>query len=206
MPADHSVGRGNDPGRRAPRWLGPAMDCGPLAVFFVAYAGWNLFVATAAMLMATALALVLSLTVARLVPITALVSTAMLAVFGGLTLWLNDANYLKLQSTVISGLFSLLLFGALALRRQLLRRLFGTAVSLDAEGWRRLTMRCAIFFATLAGLNELIARTQSTGIWVDFNVFGSTALSLIFIAGQWSLIKRHRVPEPFAEAARRDAS
>ena len=172
------------------------MDCGPLAVFFIAYMGWNLFVATAAMLLATAVALVLSLTVARHVPITALVSAALLAIFGGLTLWLNDADYLKLQSTVISSLFSLVLFGALALHRQLLRRLFGTALPLDDEGWRVLTMRCAVFFATLASLNELIARTQSTTIWVDFNVFGSTAISLIFIVAQWPLIKRHRLPVP----------
>jgi intracellular septation protein len=155
------------PARQPPRWLGPAMDCGPLAVFFVAYMGWNLFVATAAMLLATAVALVLSLTVARHVPITALVSAALLAIFG-----------------------------ALALRRQLLRRLFGAALPLDDEGWRVLTMRCAVFFATLASLNELIARTQSTGIWVDFNVFGSTAISLMFIVAQWPLIKRHRLPMP----------
>ena len=196
MSSDDGAGRDDAPARQPPRWLGPAMDCSPLAVFFIAYMGWNLFVATAAMLLATAVALVLSLTVARHVPITALVSAALLAIFGGLTLWLNDADYLKLQSTVISSLFSLVLFGALALHRQLLRRLFGTALPLDDEGWRVLTMRCAVFFATLASLNELIARTQSTAIWVDFNVFGSTAISLIFIVAQWPLIKRHRVPMP----------
>jgi intracellular septation protein len=170
------------------------MDCGPLLVFFVAYTGWNLFVATAAMLMATAVALVLSLTVARHVPITALVSAALLGIFGGLTLWLNDADYLKLQSTVISSLFSTVLFIALARRQPLLRRLFGAALPLDDEGWRILTLRCAVFFATLAGLNELIARTQSTAIWVDFNVFGTTAISVVFIAAQWKLIKHHRLP------------
>jgi intracellular septation protein len=171
------------------------MDSGPLAVFFVAYAGWDLFTATAAMLIATAIALVISLAVARHVPITGLVSAVLLAIFGGLTLWLNDADYLKLQSTVISSLFSLLLFGALALRRQLLRRLFGYALPIDGEGWRRLTLRCAVFFASLAALNEFIARTQSTTIWVDYNVFGTTALGLIFVAAQWPLIKRHSQAE-----------
>ena len=94
---------------------------------------------------------------------------------------------------MISSLFSLVLFGALALRRLLLRRLFGAALAIDGEGWRLLTWRCAIFFAALAGLNELIARTQSTATWVDFNVFGTTALSLLFAAAQWTLVKRHRL-------------
>jgi intracellular septation protein len=191
LPSDNSAAGEGESRRRPPRWLGPLMDSGPLAVFFIAYASWDLFTATAAMLIATAIALVTSLAVARHVPVTGLISAALLAIFGGLTLWLNDAAYLKLQSTVISSLFSLLLFGALALRRQLLRRLFGDALPIDAEGWRRLTLRCAIFFASLAGINELIARTQSTAIWVDYNVFGSTALGLVFIAAQWKLIKRH---------------
>jgi intracellular septation protein len=178
--------------RRPPRWLGIVVDSGPVAVFFVVYVGWDLFAATAATLVATAAALVLSLAMTRHVPVTAVISAALLAVFGGLTLWRNDADYLKLQSTVISSLFSLLLFGSLALRRLLLRRLFGAALSIDGEGWRLLTWRAALFFAALAGLNELIARTQSTAVWVEFNVFGMTALGLLFAAAQWPLIKRHR--------------
>jgi intracellular septation protein len=167
------------------------MDSGPLAVFFVAYAGWDLFLATAAMLFATFIALILSYSLTRRVPVTALVSAAMLAVFGGLTLWLNDADYLKLQSTLLSSLFSLLLFASLVLRRQMLRSLFGASLPMSPEGWRLLTMRCAIFFAGLAALNELIARTQPTAIWVDFNVFGTTALGLVFVAAQWPFVKRH---------------
>jgi len=162
-----------------------------MAVFFVAYVGWDVFLATAAMLVATFIALVLSYSVTRCVPVTALVSAAMLAVFGGLTLWLNDADYLKLQSTLLSSLFSLLLFASLVLRRELLRSLFGASVPMSAEGWNVMTIRCAIFFGCLAALNELIARTQSTAIWVDFNVFGTTALGLIFVATQWAFVKRH---------------
>jgi intracellular septation protein len=178
--------------RRPPRWLGLLVDSGPLAVFFIGYAGWDLFIATAAMLVAAAGALVLSLALTRHVPITALMSAALLAVFGGLTLWRNDADYLKLQTTVISGLFSLLLFGSLVLRRMLLRRLFGATLAMDGEGWRILTLRCAIFFAGLAALNELVARTQPTTIWVEFYTFGTTALGLLFAAAQWKLVKRHR--------------
>jgi intracellular septation protein len=191
-----SADGGIDPQRRSarhpPRWFGPAIDCAPLTVFFCGYAGWDIFIATAAMLVATALALGLSFAWTRHVPLTALVSATLLGIFGGLTLWLNDPAYLKLQSTLISSLFSLALFAALALRRDPLRRLFGATLPLDSEGWRMLTVRTAFFFAALAGLNELIARTQSTDIWVDFNVFGATLLGAIFAAAQLPVIKRHR--------------
>ncbi len=202
MPPDDGAHGHRGPARLPPRWLGPAIDWGPLSVFFGGYAGWDIFIATAAMLVATALALVLSLAWVRHIPLTALVSAALLAIFGGLTLWLNDPAYLKLQSTLISGLISLVLFGALVLRRELLRCLFGTALPLNAEGWRMLTVRFAIFFAALAGLNELIARTQTTDIWVDFNVFGTTSLSLIFIVAQVPLVKRHRVTDAIDDAGR----
>src|SRR5207302_11501908 len=141
----------------------------------------------AAMLAATIAVIVLSLARTRRVPTTTLVTSAMLLVFGGLTLWLNDESYLKLQSTLISALFSLILFAALALRWPVLRHLFGTAWPMSEEGWRRLTLRCALFFAGMSALNELISRTMSTEIWVDFNVFGTTVLTLAFLVGQWPL-------------------
>src|SRR5260370_38164891 len=117
------------------------------------------------MLAATALALVLSLAWVRHVPLTALVSAALLAIFGGLTLWLNDPAYLKLQSTLISGLISLLLFGALVLRRDPLRRLFGPALPFNAEGWRVLTARSPFFLAAIAALNGRIGRPQRPETW-----------------------------------------
>jgi intracellular septation protein len=54
-----------------------------------------------------------------------------------------------------------------------------------------MTIRCAIFFAVLAALNEMIARTQSTSVWVGFNVFGTTALALVFVAAHWRFMKRY---------------
>lgn len=193
LPVDGGVVRVSRQRPPRPRWLGPTIDYGPIAVFFLVYAEWDLFPATAAMLVATVVVLALSLALTRHVPTMALFTSAMVLVFGGLTLWLNDETYLKLQSTLISAIFSLALFGALALQRPLLRGLFGAALPVSDAGWRLLTLRCALFFAALAGLNEIIVRTQSTEIWVEFNVFGSTALGLAFALAQWPLIKRHLV-------------
>jgi intracellular septation protein len=120
-----------------------------------------------------------------------LITSAMILVFGGLTLWLSDERYLKLQSTLISSLFSVILFAGVIFRWPLLRGMLGHAWPMTEAGWRALTLRLAIFFAAMAALNEAISRTQSTELWVDWNVFGQTIVTLAVLAAQWPLLNRH---------------
>jgi intracellular septation protein len=189
----------------APGWLQPAVDYGPLGVFFVAYCLFDVLIGTAAMLAATVAVFGLSLALTRRVPMTTIITSAMIVVFGGMTLWLSDERYLKLQSTLISALFSVILFAGTIFRWPLLSRMFGRAWPMTDRGWRALTMRFAVFFAAMAALNEAIARTQSTEVWVDWNVFGQTILTLAFLAAQWPLLNRHLEGGP-AEARREPKS
>lgn len=182
--------------RPAPGWLQPTIDYGPLGIFFLAYCVFDILAATAAMLVATAAALAASLVVTRRVSLTTLVTSGMMLVFGGLTLWLSDPRYLKLQSTVINGLFSLLLFAALVFGWPLLRIVLGPALPMSEAVWRILTLRFAVFFAAMTAANELISRTQSTDIWVDWNVFGQTIVTIAFLAAQWRLLDRGFRPAP----------
>jgi intracellular septation protein len=181
--------------RRAPRWLGPTVDYGPLLVFFAAYSLADILTATAAMLVATVLVLGLSLILTRRIPTAALVTSAMLLIFGGLTLWLEDPGYLKLQSTLISALFAVVLAIAVAVRWPLLRSMFGAAWPMSEGAWRVLTFRLAGFFAAMAGINEAVARSFSTDIWVDYNVFGQAILTLLFLLAQWPLLSRNLAPQ-----------
>jgi intracellular septation protein len=176
--------------RRAPGWLGPTIDYGPLLVFIAAYLGFDILTATAAMVVAAFAALLLSLAVTRRVPLTSLIISITVLAFGGLTLWFDDPRYIKLQSTLINLLFSFTLVGALALRRPLLLLFFGAALTMSRRGWRSLTIRFAGFFAAMAGLNELVARTMSTEVWANYYTFGTTLLTIAFIAAQWPLIQR----------------
>jgi intracellular septation protein len=181
--------------KAAPAWLTPTIDYGPLAVFFAVYLTVDLFAATAAILVATIVALGLSLIFTGRVPTSALITAAILIVFGALTLIFDDERYLKLQSTLISGVFSLILFVALVLRWPVLQSVFGGALRMTPTGWRVLTLRFALFFAAMAALNELIARLLSTEIWVQFYTFGTTGLTLAFLAAQWPALNRYMVPD-----------
>ena len=72
----------------------PTVDYGPLAAFFLAYLLGGFMWATAVIIAAATAAVVLSLLVAGRVPMMSLVTAAIIAVFGGLTLWLDDKRFL----------------------------------------------------------------------------------------------------------------
>lgn len=183
----------------APKWLTPAVDYGPLAVFFASYFIWGLLPATGALMAATAVALVLSLVVRRKVPLLPLVTAGIVGVFGGLTLWLADETFIKIKPTIIQLLFAVVLLGGLALGKPLLKPLLGAALPpISDKGWRQLTLRYALFFVAMAVLNEIVWRTQSTDFWVTFKVFGIVGLTLLFGVAQVPLINRCKLEEPAA--------
>ncbi|MBM3486329.1 MAG: septation protein A [Alphaproteobacteria bacterium] len=180
--------------REAPTWLKPTVEYAPLAVFFIAYWLGGLMVATAALMVATAIAIALSLAVARHVPIMPIVTAAVVGVFGALTLLLNDETFIKMKPTIVQVLFAVVLIGGLAIGKPPLKYLVGAAFPMDDAGWRGLTLRFAIFFVAMAALNEFVWRTQSTDFWVNFKVFGLLALTFIFVALQLPFMTRHRLP------------
>ncbi len=179
----------------APGWLKPTVEYGPIAVFFLVYLNWGLLAATAALMAATAVALGLSLALTRRLPWLPLITAAVVGVFGGLTLWFENEIFIKLKPTIVQGLFAAVLLGGLALRRPLLKPLLGAAWPMDEVGWRRLSLRFALFFAVMAGVNEVVWRTQSTDVWVMFKVFGIIGLTFLFALTQLPLMTRHRLRE-----------
>jgi intracellular septation protein len=174
-----------------PRWLQPAVDYGPLGVFFLVYLGAGLMAATAAIIAASLLALSLAWTIQRRIPLIPLLTAAVVAVFGGLTLWLQDETFIKMKPTIVQALFAAILLGGLLFDRPLLKPLLGRMMPpLSDTAWRRFTLRYALFFIAMAALNEAVWRTQSTDVWVTFKVFGLSGLTFLFIFAQMPFITR----------------
>jgi intracellular septation protein len=92
--------------------------------------------------------------------------------------------------------------GLLFFRRPLLKPIFGSAFRLTDEGWRKLTLRWALFFFVLAAINEVMWRGFPTDTWIASKMFLSFPLTLVFAFLQVPLLKRHWDGEdnPFAKA------
>jgi intracellular septation protein len=188
------------------------LDLGPLLLFFLANAKpalfepWlapiipeavatgersGIFVATAVFMVAILAALVVSYALTRRLPMMAVVSALVVVVFGGATLFFQNETFIKLKPTIIYLLFAGTLFGGLIFRKPLLAMVFDQVFHVTDEGWRKLTVRWALFFLALAVLNEIVWRTQSTDTWVTFKVFGVMPLTFIFAALQYPLLMKY---------------
>lgn len=160
----------------------------------------RVIVATAAFMLATAIAMAVSR--ARLGGISPMlwISGVLVVVFGGLTLWFRDPHFIKMKPTFVYALFAGLLGFGLLTGKPLLQNLLGTVYEgLDAEGWRKLTRNWAVFFVIMAVLNELVWRwTEATmapegalRAWTLYKMPGCVIATLVFAAANVPMLLRH---------------
>ena len=176
-----------------------ALDLGPLVLFFFANSRFGIFTATATFMVAVLAALAASYVLTRRLPIMPVVTAIIVLIFGGLTLFLHNDTFIKIKPTIIYALFGAVLLGGLLFGKTLLGVVFDSLFHLTEEGWRKLTVRWALFFFVLAVLNEIVWRSTSTNIWVDFKVFGVMPLTLVFGALQYPLLQKYAATQAAAE-------
>jgi intracellular septation protein len=210
-------------GKQASPWAKFGIEMGPLILFFVAnsypklfapaaalfltpsiLSGPNagLFTATIVLMVAVAVALIVSFVLTRRIPTVPLMTAILVLIFGGLTLYLQNATFIKMKPTVLYAGFGVALIGGLAMNKLILPIIFDHAVALSERGWRLLTLRWGGFFFLLAFLNEIVWRNQSNDVWVTFKFPGIFVLICLFSIAQMPLIRRHKLPDGETARAR----
>lgn len=191
--------------RRLNPFVKLALELGPLAVFFLANGRAGIFAATAIFMAAVILSLAVSYVMIRRLPIMPVVTAVVVLIFGGLTLVLHDEEFIKLKPTIVNLLFAGALFAGLLMNKPLLKIVLDAVFELSPDGWRKLTLRWALFFVFLAVLNEIVWRNFSTDTWVSFKVFGVMPITFVFALAQIPLLQRYAItPEQAAKTAADD--
>jgi len=148
--------------------------------------------ATAAFVVATVVAIVVSRVKLGHVSPMLWISGALVVVFGGLTIWFHDPRFIQMKPTVVYATFAAVLAFGLVTGRPLMEGLLGTAYpGLTADGWRKLTRNWALFFVGMAVLNELVWRTQGWDFWVGFKLWGAIPLTIVFALANVPMLMRH---------------
>jgi intracellular septation protein len=171
------------------------IDIGPLAVFFIFYTRSGLQASILPFMVATVIAVLFSYILEKKIPIMPTVGAAIVLLFGGLTIYFDNDVFFKMKPTIINVLFAAILYGGILINKPLLKYLLGAAIKLEEAGWKILTQRWIGFFIALAVLNEIVWRTQSTDIWVNFKVFGILPITFIFTMTQFPLIKKYQIED-----------
>ncbi len=173
-------------------------DFGPLVVFFFFYynSDKNLKIAIPPFVLATIISLLVVWVIEKKIPMVPLISGILITLFGGLTIYFDNAIFLYIKPTIINILFGLaLLLGKFFTDEPILKKIIGKSLSLTSEGWNLLNKRWIYFFFGVAILNECVWRTQSEEFWVNFKVWGLLPITFIFTAFQVPLINKYKINE-----------
>ena len=171
------------------------IDIGPLAVFFIFYTRSGLQASILPFMVSTVIAVLFSYILEKKIPIMPTVGAGIVLLFGGLTIYFDNDVFFKMKPTIINVLFAVILYGGILINKPLLKYLLGAAPKLEEAGWKILTQRWIGFFIALAVLNEIVWRTQTTDIWVNFKVFGILPITFIFTMTQFPLIKKYQIED-----------
>lgn len=166
------------------------IDLGPLLAFIIAYKTLGIFWATGAAMAGTLVAVAVSYLLYRQLSAVIIITATVVCVFGALTFWFNDPRFAYIKPTIINSIFAAILTAGLVRGRSLIKLVLGDNLQLTDEGWRTLTIRWAIFFAAMAGLNEFMWRFTSESSWAYFKFPGMLILTLGFAMAQSGVMKR----------------
>ena len=123
------------------------------------------------------------------------VSAAVIAVMGGLTIYLHDENFIKWKPTILYWLFGLVLLVAqLFWKKNLMRKVMEETIKLPDAVWSKLVYAWMAFFLAMGLLNLFVAFVvykTDTSAWVSFKLFGFTGIFFAFIVGQTLFLSKY---------------
>ena len=172
-------------------------DLFPVILFFIAYKTHGIYAATAIAIVASIGQIGWLKLRGRKVDNMQWASLVIIVVFGGMTLLFRDETFIKWKPTVLYAAFALaLLVSRYLMRKNLIEAMMSKQVRLPDPIWDRLNLAWVIFFASLGVLNIVIAQPFSPDVWVNFKLFGSLGLTVLFVIAQALYFSRHIQEEP----------
>ena len=170
-------------------------DFFPIFLFFIAYKAFDIYIATAVAIAASFVQCLVSWLWQRKLEPMHLVTFGIVAIFGGLTLYLQDEMFIKWKPTVINWLFGVaFLISQWIGEAPLIQRMLSTNIDLPDHIWRKLNAGWWTFFFIIGAINLFVVYTFDTPTWVNFKLFGMMGLTLLFVIIQSVFLSKYISP------------
>ena len=171
-------------------------DLFPIILFFIAFKFADIYAATAVAIAATVVQIGWLKLRGKRVEVMQWISLGVIVVFGGLTLVLHDETFIKWKPTILYWLFAAGLGIARVTGRNLMKTFMGSQLTLPPPVWERLNQMWILYFLVMGGLNLWVAYVWSTDIWVNFKLFGTLGMTIVFVLLQGVYLSRfHQGPQ-----------
>ena len=178
------------------------LEFAPLVAFLAAYYAAGLYTATAVLMVSMLLLLAVDFALSRRIPPMHTLSAVLVFLFGGATLLLHNQRFIQWKPTLFFWLAGVAFAASFWVGRQtLVQRLLSAALGgedarVPSGTWKRLNAIWIAFYLVLGALNLLVAFNASERAWVNFKVFGLTAITLVFVTAQVVWLARRYPADP----------
>ena len=168
------------------------MDLFPIALFFVAFKLAGIYVATGVAMVATLVQIGwLHFKYGKVEPMQ-WISLGIITLFGGATLLTHNDTFIKWKPTILFWLMAgILIGGQLLMKKNFIKSLMSKQLALPDDICQKLLWSWTVFFLVKGGLNLWVAYQFDTDTWVNYKLFGSMGLMLLFVLGQGVYLSRH---------------
>lgn len=164
----------------------------PIVLFFVSYKMWGIYVATGVAILASILQVSGYWLRFRKTENMQMITLIVVVILGGATLLLKDELFIKWKPTVIYWAFGVAFtVSHFVGKRNLIQRLMDNKLHLPISVWNRLNMAWSVFFVILGFVNLYVVYNFSTDAWVNFKLFGTLILMILFVILQSVYMARH---------------
>ncbi|EKO3902773.1 septation protein A [Vibrio fluvialis] len=156
------------------------LDFIPLIIFFALFKFYDIYVATGALIAATAVQVAVTYFMFKKVEKMQLITFVLVAVFGGMTIFLHDDNFIKWKVTIVYIIFALGLTISHMMGKSAIKGMLGKEITLPETVWAKVNWAWVGFFSVCAVLNIYIAYQLPLDVWVNFKVFGLLAATFAY--------------------------
>jgi len=161
-----------------------------IAIFFLSYQFYELITAVKVTILASMIQLISLRVLLGKFDKMSLLSFFSFLVLGGATLIFQNEIYIKWKPTIVYWSLALAFLVSQVVGKKMLIQYAANGLELENKVWRKLNFSWATFFIVMGTVNLFIAYNFNTQLWVKFKLFGTLAMTLIFIIIQSVLLAK----------------